>query len=117
MILTTEHLTRSFGSLVAVDQLDLSLPSGGVIGLVGPNGSGKSTLIRMLLALIKPTGGSAEVLGHPVTNPREYAGQVGALIENPAFSPGCRHGPTCPRCPGCGDCRLDASTRSSSRSG
>jgi ABC-2 type transport system ATP-binding protein len=71
-----------------VDQLDLGLPSGGVIGLVGPNGSGKSTLIRMLLGLISPTSGSGEVLGESLSDPRKYAGRVGALIENPAFVPG-----------------------------
>jgi len=88
MAITTEVLTRRFGTLTAVDELDLDLPVGGVVGLVGPNGSGKSTLIRMLLGLVAPTSGSATVLGHSIDDPTAYAAQVGALIENPAFVPG-----------------------------
>ncbi len=88
MIISTQGLTRRFGGLVAVDSLDLDLPPGGVIGLVGPNGSGKSTLIRMLLGLIAPSGGSAQVLDSPISDPRGYADHVGALIESPAFVPG-----------------------------
>ena len=86
-IIHTTALTRRFGALIAVDQLSLDLPAGGVIGLVGPNGSGKSTLIRMLLGLIRPSSGSGEVLGHPITHPARYAARVGALIESPAFAP------------------------------
>ncbi len=81
--ITTSSLTRRFGSTFAVDELDLTLPTGGVVGIVGPNGSGKSTTIRMLLGLIRPTHGSATVLGHDSSHPRAYAAQVGALIENP----------------------------------
>jgi ABC-2 type transport system ATP-binding protein len=66
----------------------MELPRGGVIGLVGPNGSGKSTLIRMLLGLVSPSSGTADVLGSSISAPRAYAGDVGALIENPAFVPG-----------------------------
>jgi ABC-2 type transport system ATP-binding protein len=84
---STSGLTRRFGSLVAVDHLDLELPAGEVIGLVGPNGSGKSTLIRMLLGLVRPTSGTAHVLGEPISDPLRYAHRVGALIENPAFVP------------------------------
>lgn len=84
---STSGLTRRFGSLFAVDHLDLELPAGEVIGLVGPNGSGKSTLIRMLLGLVRPTSGTAHVLGEPISDPLRYAHRVGALIENPAFVP------------------------------
>ncbi|MGY1753353.1 ABC transporter ATP-binding protein [Blastococcus sp. SYSU D01042] len=84
----TTSLIRRFGPLVAVDDLSMAIPSHGVIGLVGPNGSGKSTLIRMLLGLVAPSSGSAEVLGRPATDPSTYAGAVGALIESPAFVPG-----------------------------
>jgi ABC-2 type transport system ATP-binding protein len=87
-IITTAGLTRRFGPITALDGLTLELPSAGVIGLVGPNGSGKSTLIRTLLGLIRPTAGTATVLGSPITNPAEYAARVGVLIESPAFLPG-----------------------------
>ncbi len=88
MVIQTRGLGRTFGTLVAVDDLTLDLPSGGVVGLVGPNGSGKSTLIRMLLGLVAPTTGSATVLGGSIRQPQTYAPRVGALVEGPAFVPG-----------------------------
>jgi ABC-2 type transport system ATP-binding protein len=87
-VITTQALTRRFGDLTAVDALDLDIPAGGVVGFVGPNGSGKSTTIRMLLGLIRPTSGTATVLGHPITQPVRYAARVGALIESPALQGG-----------------------------
>lgn len=85
--ITMVGLTRRFGTLTAVDSVDLDIPRGGVVGIVGPNGAGKSTTIRMLLGLIEPTAGSAEVLGESIRHPKRYANRVGALIENPAFVP------------------------------
>ncbi len=87
-VVTTSALTRRFGTVTALDGLTVELPPTGVIGLVGPNGSGKSTLIRILLGLIRPTSGSATVLGSGISAPREYASRVGVLIESPAFLPG-----------------------------
>jgi ABC-2 type transport system ATP-binding protein len=86
-IIHTDKLTRRFGDVVAVRELDLEIASGGVVGLVGPNGSGKSTLIRLLLGLIKPSSGSAKVFDSTIANPRAYAARIGALIESPAFVP------------------------------
>jgi ABC-2 type transport system ATP-binding protein len=83
----TAGLTKDFGDLRAVNEIDLDLPEGGVAGFVGPNGAGKSTRIRMLLGLIRPTSGDGEVLGHPIGRPDAYLHRVGALIEAPAFYP------------------------------
>ena len=86
-VVTTSGLSRSFGPLVALQALDLALPPADVIGLVGPNGSGKSTLIRMLLGLVRPTSGTATILGEPLDRPERYLPRVGALVEGPAFVP------------------------------
>jgi ABC-2 type transport system ATP-binding protein len=84
----TTGLTRRFGAQVAVDAIDLRVPTGAVYGFLGPNGSGKTTTIRMLLGLIAPDSGHIELLGARI--PRD-AGRVlprvGALIEGPAFHP------------------------------
>ena len=56
-------LTRRFGTLVAVDHVDLSVPRAQVYGFLGPNGSGKSTTMRMLCGLLTPSEGEVEVLG------------------------------------------------------
>jgi ABC-2 type transport system ATP-binding protein len=86
-VVATTELTRRFGSVIALDRLTVELPAAGVIGLVGPNGSGKSTLIRILLGLIRPTGGTAAVLGSSIRAPRDFTARVGVLVESPAFIP------------------------------
>ncbi|MGB8021448.1 MAG: ABC transporter ATP-binding protein [Candidatus Nanopelagicales bacterium] len=64
--IATTGLTKHFGSVVALDSLDLEVRPGEIFGFLGPNGSGKSTTIRLLLGLIRPTRGSATILGVPV---------------------------------------------------
>ncbi len=64
-------LTRRFGALTAVDHLDLEIPRGRIYGFLGPNGSGKSTTIRMLCGLLRPSEGSASVLGLEVPRDAE----------------------------------------------
>ena len=83
----TRGLTKTFGEVTAVSDVTLAIRRGGVTGFVGPNGAGKTTLIRMLLGLIRPTTGSAVVLGKSISTPRKYLHRVGALIEAPAFYP------------------------------
>ena len=61
--ITASGLTRHFGSLIAVKDFDLQIPTGSIYGFLGPNGSGKSTVIRMLCGLLTPSSGSASVLG------------------------------------------------------
>ncbi len=63
LIIKTENLTRHFGSIVAVDGLNLEVKKGEIFGLVGPDGAGKTTTIRMLAAIMDPTGGRATIAG------------------------------------------------------
>ncbi len=87
--ISTRLLTRRFGSLVAVDRLDLEVPAGEIFGFLGPNGSGKSTTIRMLCGLLVPTSGDAAVNGHDVAREPDavrrsigYMGQRFGLYED-----------------------------------
>ncbi len=63
VILNCEKLSKAYGSLLALDQLDLTVESGKIIGLLGPNGSGKTTLIKLINGLLQPTDGSLTVCG------------------------------------------------------
>jgi ABC-2 type transport system ATP-binding protein len=75
-------LTRRFGQVVAVDNLDLDVPRGRIYGFLGPNGSGKSTTIRMLCGLLTPTSGSATVLGMDVSgNTRLLKPRIGYMTQ------------------------------------
>jgi ABC-2 type transport system ATP-binding protein len=67
----THSLRKTFGAVVAVDALDLSVRRGEVFGLLGPNGSGKTTTIRMLCGLLAPSSGTAHVVGHDVVKEAE----------------------------------------------
>jgi ABC-type multidrug transport system ATPase subunit len=87
-VIRTEGLTKRFGSLVAVDGLDLDVREGDLFGFLGPNGSGKTTTVRMLLGLVFASSGRAEVLGRPMPRAAgEVLPQVGSLVEGPAFYP------------------------------
>ena len=67
----TNGLTKSYGQFVAVDSLNLAVPKNRITAFLGPNGAGKSTTIKMLLGMIRPTGGEATVLGHTISNANE----------------------------------------------
>ncbi|HEV8230559.1 MAG TPA: ABC transporter ATP-binding protein [Candidatus Limnocylindria bacterium] len=88
VVLRTAKLTKHFGALIAVDGLDLEVRRGEVVALLGPNGAGKSTTIGMVLGLVAPTSGGAEVLGKSVATHREAAlAGVGAMLEVTSFYP------------------------------
>jgi ABC-2 type transport system ATP-binding protein len=84
-----EHLHKHYGSVVALDGVDFSVPAGTVLGLLGPNGAGKTTAVRILTTILKRDGGVAEVLGIDVAaDPQAVreriglAGQYAAVDEN-----------------------------------
>jgi len=85
--IATRGLTKRYRSgQVAVDGIDLDVPTGAVYGFLGPNGSGKTTTIRMLLGLVAPTAGARDLLGQSM--PRAAADvlpRVGTLVDGPAF--------------------------------
>ncbi|MCD4535559.1 ABC transporter ATP-binding protein [Nocardioides sp. cx-169] len=86
--LRKEFRSRRGGRRVAVHDLDLAVPRGGVHGFLGPNGSGKTTTIRMLLGLARASKGRMELFGHPVpAQLPEVIDRVGAVVESPKFSP------------------------------
>jgi ABC-2 type transport system ATP-binding protein len=70
-IIHTEHLSRRFGSLVAVSDVSLSVRRGEIFGVLGPNGAGKSTTIRMLCGILDPTGGHGTVVGFDIARDAE----------------------------------------------
>jgi ABC-2 type transport system ATP-binding protein len=87
-VLQTFGLTRRFGSLVAVDQINLHVPQGSVYSFLGPNGAGKTTTIRMLLGLIRPHSGKVMVFGSALDRERlSILKGVGALVESPSLYP------------------------------
>lgn len=83
-----EHLSKHFASFQAVHDVSLRVDVGSIFGFIGPNGAGKTTTIRMLLGLIAPSGGSAKLFGHDITQDFKAAiANVGALVEGAAFYP------------------------------
>src|SRR5215472_12140893 len=79
-------LSKRFGDLAAVDDVDLLVPRGSAFGYLGPNGAGKTTLIRVLLGLTRADSGSTSLLGLPVPGQRARAlARVGAIVDEPRF--------------------------------
>ncbi len=79
------HLSKHYGTHVAVDDLSFSIPTGGVVGLIGPNGAGKTTTLKMLLGLVRPTNGDIQLLDAEVGAPGwgSVLKRVGSMIEEP----------------------------------
>ncbi|MBK7653734.1 MAG: ATP-binding cassette domain-containing protein [Flammeovirgaceae bacterium] len=84
-VLSIQKLTKNFGKLCAVNQLDLEVKRGQVFGMLGPNGSGKTTTLGMLMGVVNPTSGSFSWFGQPATH--ETRKKIGAVLEHPIFYP------------------------------
>jgi ABC-2 type transport system ATP-binding protein len=86
LAIETRGLTRRFGSSLAVDHLDLAVPTGCFLGFLGANGAGKSTTIKMLTGLLEPTEGRARILGHDLAqDPTEAKRAIGVVPEDLAL--------------------------------
>ncbi len=86
-VIESRELSKRYGErIVAVDRLAMRVRRGEVYGFLGPNGAGKTTTLRMLLGLVRPTSGTALVLGARPGSPESLA-RVGALVETPTFYP------------------------------
>ena len=79
-VVSTRGLSKTFGRIEAVKNLSLEINEGEIFGLLGPNGSGKTTLMRMLVGLVKPSAGTAMVLGHPVSD-KEHLAELGYMTQ------------------------------------
>lgn len=85
-ILSTINLSKRYGSQQVVDQVNLNVREGEIYGFLGRNGAGKTTTIRMLLGLIRPTGGEVELFGDKLLPGRmEMLRRIGSMVETPGF--------------------------------
>lgn len=90
-VVEIDHLTRHFGSKLALDDVSLSIPCGSVFGLIGGNGAGKTTLLRHMLGLLRAEAGAVRVFGRdPVADPVGVLGQIGYLSEERDLPSGMR---------------------------
>jgi ABC-2 type transport system ATP-binding protein len=87
LAISVTDLSKKYDSGFAVSHANFEVPLGSICGFVGPNGAGKTTTIRMLLGLISPSSGTAQILGESINDPEKYLPRVGAMIEGPAFYP------------------------------
>lgn len=85
-VITTTGLSKHYGSIAALDSLDLSLESGEPIALIGPNGAGKTTLLSLLCGFIRPSAGTAQVLGHNIGS-KALTGKMSALPQDAHLDP------------------------------
>ncbi len=85
-VIETHQLTKTYGSLKAVDKLDITVESGEIFGLLGPNGAGKTTAISMLCTILKPTSGSATVNGFDIVKEaNKVRKSIGIVFQEPSI--------------------------------
>lgn len=84
-VIETKNLTKTYGNLTAVNNLDLEIGKGEVFGLLGPNGAGKSTTLLMLTTLVPPTSGTALVNGFDIIRqPDQVRKSIGIVFQDPS---------------------------------
>lgn len=84
-VITARGVTKHFGRLEVLRQVDLEIPAGRITGLVGPNAAGKSTFIKSVLGLVRPDAGELQVLGQPVNGDERYRSRIGYMPQAAHF--------------------------------
>lgn len=87
-IIRVENLTKRFGDVTALENINLSFERGKIYGIIGRNGSGKTVLFKLIIGYLKPTSGCVIVSGKVVGKDTDFADNVGIIIENPGFLSG-----------------------------
>src|SRR5713226_4983688 len=86
--IVANSLSKSYGSVMAVDGIDLSVNSGKIFGFLGPNGAGKTTTIKLLTTLIAPTSGTINILGmDAIRQPLDVRKKIGVVLQQPSYEP------------------------------
>ena len=81
-------ISKSYDGILAVDSIDLSVPTGKIFGFLGPNGAGKTTTIKLLTTLVPPTGGTIRILGmDAISTPLEVRKRIGVVLQQPSYEP------------------------------
>lgn len=87
-VVRTRGLSKRYGEVTVVDDLDLEVPAGGIYGFLGPNGAGKSTSMKMILGLVRPLSGTVAIQGRDLRECRaQVLPRIGSMIEGPAYYP------------------------------
>lgn len=84
-IIRVENLTKKFGSVTALDRINISFQAGKIYGIIGRNGSGKTVLFKTMIGYLKPTGGRIVVGEKEIGKDIDFADNMGIIIENPGF--------------------------------
>jgi ABC-2 type transport system ATP-binding protein len=88
LCIEANSISRSYGSFLAVDGIDLSVQSGKIFGFLGPNGAGKTTTMKLLTTLIPPSSGSINILGiDAIKQPLEVRKKIGVVLQQPSYEP------------------------------
>jgi ABC-2 type transport system ATP-binding protein len=87
-MIEVEHLTKRYGTTVAVDELTFRVTPGRITGFLGPNGAGKTTTLKAILGLVRPTSGATRVFGKHYRDLDEPIRKVGAVLETSRYHPG-----------------------------
>lgn len=87
-IISIENLTKKFGDVTVIDNVNLSIERGKIYGIIGRNGSGKTVLFKLITGYLSPTGGRVVVSGKEIGKDIDFADNIGIIIENPGFLKG-----------------------------